>query len=103
MMLDYIFCHVLGLGKVFFRGFGWIVSVKHFIYITLYLKLTMHTSFQSTGYKHSLQTQILGPSNLKILNGEELSTFLFIQRVEIESAFSNCNRTCGGVNSRNSV
>lgn len=63
----------------------------------------MHTSFQSTGYKHSLQTQILGPSNLKILNGEDLSTFHFIQRVEIESACSNCNRTCGGVNSRNSV
>lgn len=63
----------------------------------------MHTSFQSTGYKHSLQTQILGPSNLKILNGEDLSTFHFIQRVEIESAYSNCNPICGGVNSRNSV
>lgn len=88
--------------KGVFWGFGWIVSAKHFIYI-LYLKLTMHTSFQSTGYKHSLQTQILGPSNLKILNGEDLSTFHFIQRVEIESDCSNCNQTCGGVNSKNSV
>lgn len=63
----------------------------------------MHTSFQSTGYKHSLQTQILGPSNLKIFNGEDLSTSHFIQQVEIESAFSNCNPTCGGVNNKNNV
>ena len=62
----------------------------------------MHTSFQSTGYKHSLQTQILGPSNLKIFNGEDLSTSSLIQQVEIESAFSNCNQICGGVSSNNS-
>lgn len=63
----------------------------------------MHTSFQSTGYKHSLQTQILGPSNLKILNGEDLSTFPFTQRVEIVSVYSNYNPTCGGVSSSNNV
>ena len=42
-------------------------------FIILYLKLTMHTSFQSTTYKHSLQAQNIGPSSLKIFDGEDLS------------------------------
>jgi hypothetical protein len=33
----------------------------------------MHSSFQSTGYNHALQAQILGPSSLKIFAGEDLS------------------------------
>lgn len=31
------------------------------------------TSFQSTGYNHAQQTQVLGTSGLKILGGEDLT------------------------------
>ena len=32
------------------------------------------SSFQSTGYNHAQQTQILGTSGLKILGGDNLTT-----------------------------
>lgn len=35
----------------------------------------MTNSFQSSTYNHSLQTQILGPSGLKVFAGEDLSTY----------------------------
>jgi hypothetical protein len=34
----------------------------------------MHPSFQSSTYTHAFQSQIHGPSNLKIFDGEDLST-----------------------------
>lgn len=36
----------------------------------------MHPSFQSATYTHSFQSQIHGPSNLKIFDGEDLSTII---------------------------
>jgi hypothetical protein len=39
------------------------------------------TSFQGSNYSHFQQTQILGTSGLKILDGEDLSKTLFIKSV----------------------
>ena len=33
----------------------------------------MQPSFQSSTYSHSLQAQVLGPSGLKVFDGEDLS------------------------------
>jgi hypothetical protein len=37
------------------------------------LKMNTTSSFQSTGYNHAQQTQILGTSGLKIFGGEDLT------------------------------
>ena len=39
------------------------------LYNYILFKTYMHSSFQNTGYNHALQTQILGPSGLKIFAG----------------------------------
>lgn len=56
----------------------------------------MNSSFQSTTYNHTYQTQILGPSGLKIFAGEDLSTFYAMQRVETGRGCSKSSRRCGG-------
>lgn len=56
----------------------------------------MHPSFQSSTYAHSFQSQIHGPSNLKIFNGEDLSTIWSIQQVAIVRGSSSCNPISGG-------
>lgn len=61
----------------------------------------MQSSFQSTGYNHSLQTQILGPSGLKIFAGEDLSKYQAIQQVVIEKECNKSNLIYGGVNNKN--
>ncbi len=60
----------------------------------------MHSSFQSSTYNHALQTQILGPSSLKIFAGEDLSTILLMKRVEIVRGYNRFNQTYGGDSNR---
>ena len=56
----------------------------------------MHPSFQSATYTHSFQSQIHGPSNLKIFDGEDLSITASIQPVAIARGSSSCNLISGG-------
>lgn len=60
----------------------------------------MHPSFQSSTYTHNFQSQIHGPSNLKIFDGEDLSTIASIQQVEIVRGSSSCNPISGGGSKR---
>ena len=60
----------------------------------------MHSSFQNTGYNHTLQTQILGPSGLKIFAGEDLSKYALTQQVATAGECSKSNRTFGGGSSK---
>lgn len=60
----------------------------------------MHPSFQSATYTHSFQSQIHGPSNLKIFDGEDLSTIASMQLVEIVRGSSSFNPTSGGGSKR---
>ena len=63
----------------------------------------MHPSFQSSTYTHAFQTQIHGPSNLKIFAGEDLSTSHNTQPAATENASNSCSPICGGNSSRNSA
>ena len=56
----------------------------------------MHPTFQSNTYTHSFQSQIHGPSNLKIFDGEDLSIIASIQPAAIAREYSNCNLISGG-------
>lgn len=56
------YCHTVYLSFT-------LIKKDFLIIIFINLKLTMHSSFQSTTYNHSLQAQILGPSSLKIFAG----------------------------------
>ena len=58
----------------------------------------MQSSFQNTGYNHAVQTQILGPSGVKIFAGEDLSTFQTIKQVEIAKGYNKSNQISGGDN-----
>ena len=60
----------------------------------------MHSSFQSSTYTHAFQAQTHGPSGLKVLAGEDLSTMAVTQRAATADASSNCSRTSGGGSSR---
>lgn len=60
----------------------------------------MQSSFQSTGYNHALQTQILGPSGLKIFAGEDLSKFIVMQLAVTEEECNKFSRIFGGDNSK---
>lgn len=68
--------------------------IKHIYYFIF--KTYMHPSFQSNTYTHSFQSQIHGPSNLKIFDGEDLSIIASIQPVEIVRESSSCNLISGG-------
>lgn len=68
--------------------------IKHIYYFIF--KTYMHPSFQSSSYTHSFQSQIHGPSNLKIFDGEDLSIIASIQPVEIVRGSSSCNLISGG-------
>lgn len=46
--------------------------IKKHIYYFIF-KTYMHPSFQSATYTHSFQSQIHGPSGLKVFDGEDLS------------------------------
>lgn len=63
----------------------------------------MHPSFQSSTYSHSFQAQIHGPSGLKVLAGEDLSTPYLIQPTETEDASSSYSQTFGGASNKKSV
>ena len=63
----------------------------------------MHPSFQSTTYTHAFQTQIHGPSNLKVFAGEDLSTSISTQPAATANASNNCSPRCGGNNNRMTV
>lgn len=60
----------------------------------------MQPSFQSSTYNHSLQTQILGPSSLKIFAGEDLSIYCITQLVETANDYSKYNQISGGNNKK---
>lgn len=60
----------------------------------------MQSSFQSTTYNHSLQTQILGPSGLKIFAGEDLSNFHLTKPAETGNDSNKSSRKCGGNNKK---
>jgi hypothetical protein len=60
----------------------------------------MHSSFQNTGYNHTLQTQILGPSGLKIFAGEDLSKYALTQQAATAEECNRSSRTFGGGSNR---
>ncbi len=70
------------------------LTIKHIYYFIF--KTYMHPSFQSSTYTHSFQSQIHGPSGLKVFDGEDLSNYISIQPVEIEKDYSSCSQTSGG-------
>jgi hypothetical protein len=61
----------------------------------------MHQSFQTTTYNHAQQHQKLGPSGLKIFNGEDLSTLSSTQLAAIVRDCNNYNPIFGGNNNNN--
>ena len=56
------------------------------------------TSFQSSVYKHSFQSNVHGQSGLKIMDGEDLSTFIYLllKPLEIVKEFNNFSQMRGG-------
>jgi len=60
----------------------------------------MHPSFQGSTYSHAFQANIHGPSNLKIFDGEDLSTNNDMQQAETASDSNRFNQTFGGVSSK---
>jgi hypothetical protein len=61
----------------------------------------MHQSFQTSAYNHAEQHQTLGPSGLKIFNGEDLSILKTIKPAAIANDFNSYNQISGGDNNNN--